>query len=127
MLALPHIPNPSAEGEHNVSDTITPKELAEMRQRRDNFVLIDVRRQDDFEKDPSTIPGAIRRLPESVESWASELPAESPVVVYCVRGGSVSQSVTPALRGFGLDATYVEGGIEAWVGGGGDVEPADQA
>ena len=110
-----------------MSDTISPQELDEMRQRRDNFVLIDVRRQQDFEKDPSIIPGAIRRLPESVESWASELPAKTRVVVYCVRGGSVSQSVTPALRGFGLDATYVEGGIEAWIGDGGEVVPADQA
>jgi thiosulfate sulfurtransferase len=109
-----------------MSDTITPKELDELRQRGDEFVLIDVRRQQDFEKDPSTIPGAIHRLPESVETWVSELPSKSRIVVYCVRGGSVSQSVTPALRGFGLDATYVEGGIEAWVGGGGDVEPGDQ-
>ncbi|HEY5095440.1 MAG TPA: thiosulfate sulfurtransferase GlpE [Candidatus Eremiobacteraceae bacterium] len=108
-----------------MSDTISPQELDEMRKKGDNFILLDVRRAEHFAEDPSIIPGAVRKLPESVESWAAELPAGTPIVLYCVRGGSVSQAVTPALQKLGRDAKYIAGGIDAWKANGGDVEPAD--
>jgi hypothetical protein len=43
------------------------------------------------------------------------LAADRPVTVYCVQGHEVSQSVATVLRALGFDATYLEGGIEAWV------------
>jgi rhodanese-related sulfurtransferase len=112
--------------ERNVNDTISPQELDEMRKKGDKFILLDVRRAEHFAEDPSIIPGAVRKLPESVESWAAELPAGTPIVLYCVRGGSVSQSVTPALQKLGRDAKYIAGGIDAWKANGGEVEPAQE-
>jgi rhodanese-related sulfurtransferase len=43
------------------------------------------------------------------------------VVVYCVKGGSVSQSVTETLAGRGCRVKYLEGGIKAWREDGGKV------
>ena len=44
------------------------------------------------EGDPSGIPGAEWRDPEKVTEWDKDL-GGGEVVVYCVRGGSVSRSV----------------------------------
>jgi uncharacterized protein len=46
------------------------------------------------------------------------LPAGKRAVVYCVKGGSVSQSVTERLRREGIDAVFLEGGLKAWTDGG---------
>jgi hypothetical protein len=36
------------------------------------------------------MPGAEWRDPEKVDEWIKELPADKEVVLYCVRGGTVS-------------------------------------
>jgi rhodanese-related sulfurtransferase len=74
--------------------------------------LLDVRRKSDYEAAPATIPGAIWRDPEQIDQWRSEV--SDSVVLYCVRGGSVSQSVCKQLSEAGIDATYLEGGLAAW-------------
>jgi rhodanese-related sulfurtransferase len=40
-----------------------------------------------------------------------------------VRGGSVSNGVVDALHAEGLNACFIEGGIEGWKAAGGKVEP----
>jgi rhodanese-related sulfurtransferase len=77
-------------------------------------VLIDVRRRAAFEADPATIPGAVWRDPDGVDRWAGEIPAGRRVVVYCVHGHAVSGDVSEALRGRGIDAAKLEGGIAGW-------------
>jgi rhodanese-related sulfurtransferase len=77
-------------------------------------LVIDVRRADDRAKGPEGIPGADWRDPALLEDWAGGIPAGTQAVVYCVRGGSVSQGVQAALEARGVKARYVEGGLEAW-------------
>lgn len=79
-----------------------------------NVTLLDVRRKADYEAAPDMIPGAIRRDPDQVAQWAEELPAGTAAVIYCARGGSVSQSVSDKLRQKGVDVAYLDGGITAW-------------
>lgn len=76
--------------------------------------LLDVRRKSDYEAEPGMIPGAVWRDPEQVDLWASELAISPRTVIYCVRGGSVSQSVSNTLRQKGVDVAYLDGGIKAW-------------
>jgi rhodanese-related sulfurtransferase len=76
------------------------------------ITLLDVRRKADYEAAPTTIPGALWRDPEQVDQWRAEL--TGPTVLYCVRGGSVSQSVCKQLGEAGIDAAYLEGGLAAW-------------
>jgi rhodanese-related sulfurtransferase len=76
--------------------------------------LVDVRRQPAFDQDPNVISGALRRLPDAIDTWAAALEPWRPVVVYCVRGHEVSQNAATALRSRGFDARYLEGGLERW-------------
>ncbi len=76
--------------------------------------LVDVRRQDGFDKDDRLIIGALRRLPDELEHWRNDFSASRPIVVYCNHGREVSQGVAAALRGGGVDAVYLDGGIGGW-------------
>ena len=88
--------------------------------------LIDVRRSADRDASTEALPGAAWHDPEQIAQWAGELPTGRPIVLYCVRGGSVSNSVVDALQARGLNARFIEGGIEGWKAAGGPVA-ANQA
>jgi hypothetical protein len=60
------------------------------------------------------IVGAVRRAPDEVGRWQQDLPPGRSFVVYCVRGGEVSQGVAAQLRATGVDAAYLERGITGW-------------
>ncbi len=104
-----------------MNETITPKELMSLKESRRNLAILDVRRKSDYDADPNRIPGAIWRNPEAVDEWWDELAGQE-VILYCVRGGSVSKSVSERLIEKNINALYIEGGIAAWKDSGGQVE-----
>ena len=93
--------------------SIRPEELKKILENV-SVLLLDVRRKADYDADPETIPGASWRNPEQVDVWSREIPKGQRVVVYCVKGGSVSQSITTTLVQKDIQACYVEGGLKAW-------------
>ncbi len=76
-------------------------------------LIIDVRREAAFRAAPELLQGALRRDPAAVETWAGELPPAASVAVYCVHGHEVSQNAAKALLARGIQAAFIEGGIEA--------------
>jgi len=100
--------------------TIDPKELmSAMEKGGEDVVLIDVRRKDDYSADPQMIPSATWKDPNLVTQWSDELPKDKKVIVYCVRGGSVSNAVLDHLPEKDVKACYIQGGIAAWKDQGG--------
>jgi superoxide dismutase, Fe-Mn family len=79
-----------------------------------NALVLDVRRASVFEKASTMLPGAQWRDPALVATWCQELPTTRELVVYCVYGHEVSRGTTLRLRAAGLNARYLEGGIDAW-------------
>jgi rhodanese-related sulfurtransferase len=77
-------------------------------------VIVDVRREDDAAAHPRMLPGARRGDPQRIAQWAKSLPRTRPVAVYCAHGRSVSQTAAETLAALGFDASYIEGGIDAW-------------
>jgi rhodanese-related sulfurtransferase len=100
---------------------ISPDELRRLLETH-RATLIDVRRKADFEADPHLIPGAVWHDPEQVETWSQWLSKDRPVVVYCVKGGSVSQSIADYLDNQQVPTRFVEGGLKAWKESGGSTE-----
>ncbi len=98
--------------------TIKPQELKLAEKH-----LIDVRRAADRDASAEQIPGATWHNPEKLADWADCLPKDTDIVLYCVRGGSVSNSVVDALQAKGLNARFIEGGIEGWKAAGGATCP----
>jgi len=102
---------------------ITPIELKQRLAAFPPPTLVDVRRQAAFEEYREVIPGALRRLPEAVDTWAAGVEPWRPVVVYCVRGHEVGRGASAALRARGFDARYLAGGLEQWRAEGNATKP----
>jgi rhodanese-related sulfurtransferase len=83
--------------------------------------ILDVRRSADLAASDEQIAGAHWHDPEKLADWSGSLPQDQDIVLYCVRGGGVSNSVVDALQAKGLNARFIEGGIEGWKAAGGEV------
>ena len=77
-------------------------------------LLLDVRRAAVYDQARSTLAGARWCDPATVSTWAAELPAGRACVVYCVYGHEVSRATAMRLRGAGVNARFLRGGIDAW-------------
>ncbi len=83
--------------------------------------VLDIRRDNDYEASAEVIPGAIWKNPAKIDEWLASVPKDGQVVIYCVRGGGVSNSVVDRLRAEGFNAQFIEGGIEGLKSAGGTV------
>ncbi len=94
---------------------ISQEKAAEMMTVDDGHVIVDVRRQEEY--DEGHIPGAIL-IPN--ESIGTEKPAELPdlnqvILVYC-RSGNRSKQAAEKLFNMGYTNVYDFGGINTWTG-----------
>ncbi len=80
----------------------------------DSPLVIDVRRDTAFAADNALIASATWRDPLLVNDWAKYLPRHRAIVVYCVHGFEISKNACSALRGMGINARTLEGGIADW-------------
>ena len=100
--------------------TITPEALKGI--NTDNTIILDIRREDDYTSSNDIIPGATWKDPSRVAEWIDSIATDKLVVIYCVRGGGVSNSVLDSLHAGGINAQFIEGGIEGLKEVGGVVE-----
>ena len=103
------------DGMLNSYHQISQAEAKEMMKKDDGHVIVDVRRQDEY--DTGHIPGAIL-IPN--ESIGTEKPQELPdlnqiILVYC-RSGSRSRQAAQKLADMGYTNVYEFGGIMNWTG-----------
>lgn len=98
--------------------TIKPEDF---KNRVDSAMVLDVRRKVDIDASSDALPGASWKDPEHIDQWIGALPKDHDVVIYCVRGGSVSNSVVDRLQAQGVQARFIEGGIEGYKAAGGKV------
>ena len=94
---------------------ISQDQAKEMIEKEDGHIIVDVRRQDEFET--GHIPGAIC-IPN--ESIGTEQPEELPdldqiILVYC-RSGNRSKQASQKLFDMGYTNVYEFGGIIDWTG-----------
>jgi rhodanese-related sulfurtransferase len=95
-------------------NSISPRDLFEWLGTALPPLVIDVRRAAAFVADGRMLASAERGAPDQVAEWGRQIPAGRAVVVYCVYGHEVSQSVAGTLRETGVEARYLAGGITAW-------------
>jgi rhodanese-related sulfurtransferase len=72
-------------------------------------LIIDVRLQEDFERDPRHLPTAKRVAHAETASVVAQA-----VIVVCQRGAKLSHGAAALLRLRGVDAVSLEGGFQAW-------------
>jgi rhodanese-related sulfurtransferase len=96
--------------------TIKPESL-----KPDEVLVLDVRGEADYAASTETLPGALWKDPEKIDAWIGALPRTQDVVIYCARGGTVSNSVVDRLQAEGIKARFIEGGIEGYKAAGGRI------
>ncbi len=103
----------SAEEKGSVYMNINPEKVKEMMENSEEFVLLDVRSEEEFSE--GHIPGAIVIPHEEILKRAeAELPEKDvPVFVYC-RSGRRSKIAAEALVSLGYSEVYEFGGIIDW-------------
>lgn len=94
---------------------ITQEEAKEMMKKDDGHIIIDVRRQDEY--DEGHIPGAVLIPNESItDKQPEELPKlDQIILVYC-RSGRRSKEASQKLADIGYTNVYEFGGINTWTG-----------
>ena len=97
-----------------MTTTISAADLRAEIESGKNITLLDLRKQVDFDADPELIPGAVKLDPALFGDWGHTITPDQKVVIYCARGGSISQSVQQHFADQGLEVPYLEGGYAAW-------------
>lgn len=108
-----------AEAKQQVRE-ISPNQLREMRAQNTDFVLVDVREQNEWNL--GHIPGAIHIGRGVLESSVEQrIPRDAHVVLYC-QAGNRSALAGATMQQLGYDnVSSLEGGWRDWVGSGGEV------
>lgn len=76
-------------------------------------VLVDVRIDEDFDADPTMLPGSFRHPYLDVAALAPKLRGRR-VVVYCQKGRKISQGAMALLRNAGIESEFLAGGHFSW-------------
>ncbi len=92
---------------------ISPAQLARLVGTPDCPALLDVRTDADFDEDPHLIPTAVRHPHTDLDGLAERLVGRACVVV-CHKGMKLSQGVAAWLRGDGVAAEHLQGGMVGW-------------
>jgi len=107
----------SAKEEQNTAayKQISQEEAKEMMSRDDGHVIVDVRRQDEY--DAGHIPGAILIPNESIGCDSPEaLPDYDQIILIYCRTGNRSKQASEKLAAMGYTNIYEFGGINTWTG-----------
>jgi rhodanese-related sulfurtransferase len=100
--------------EKTMAESISPQKLRQLLEEHRKIHVLDVRRKSDYAAAPQKIETASWVDPEKVDEWVDSIPKDRDIVVYCVKGGSVSQSVADALHTRRYPVKFLDGGIKAW-------------
>ncbi len=100
---------------------ISAGDVLKMRERGEDFALIDVR--EDREWNLGHAPGAVHVARGTLEGRIEgAVPRERKVILYCARGNR-SALAADTMREMGYrDVASLTGGIQAWVDAGGEIE-----
>ena len=103
------------DGMMNSYQQISQEEAKKMMEADDGHVIVDVRRQDEY--DAGHIPGAILIPNESIgDTQPKELPDQNQIILIYCRSGNRSKQAAQKLFDMGYTRIYEFGGIIDWTG-----------
>ena len=95
--------------------SISQEQAKEMMAKDDGHIIVDVRRQDEY--NAGHIPGAILISNESISTERpSELPDPDQIILIYCRSGNRSKQAAEKLFRMGYTNVYDFGGINTWTG-----------
>jgi rhodanese-related sulfurtransferase len=98
---------------------ISHEDMAKVLAQPDGAVILDLRRNADYDKDTLTMPAARRFDPHKIAEWSGALPKDKEILLFCAHGRSISDASVDFLTKQGYTARLVAGGFDSWKDAGG--------
>lgn len=102
---------------------ISHADLRKVLSQPDSAVILDLRRDSDYDKDTVSIPSARRLHPDKIAEWSGSLPKDKEILLFCAHGRSISNASVDYLTKNGYKARLIAGGIDGWRDAGGTLAP----
>ena len=127
-LAAPAVPvanaaDAAAASQPSSERVISHADMKKVLERADGAVILDLRRNADYDKDSVTMPTARRFDPDKIAEWSSGLPKDKEILLFCAHGRSLSEASLNHLTKNGYKARLVAGGFDSWKDAGGVTAP----
>jgi rhodanese-related sulfurtransferase len=98
---------------------ISHADMKKTLEKSDGVIILDLRRDADYDKDTLTMPAARRLHPDKIAEWSGTLPKDKEILLYCAHGGSISNASVDYLTKNGYKARLIAGGFDGWKDAGG--------
>ncbi|MBF0421580.1 MAG: FAD-dependent oxidoreductase [Magnetococcales bacterium] len=99
---------------NDVSRSVTPAQVWQMRQNGSKLLLVDVRTQREYQSQRIDLEDVVHIPLNLLRQRMAELPRDRPVITFC-KVGLRGYEACQLLRGLGLDnACFMEGGVALW-------------
>ena len=105
---------------------ITHADMKKTLANADGAVILDLRRNSDYDKDTLTMPTARRFDPDKIAEWSGALPKDKEILLFCAHGRSISNASVDYLTKNGYKARLIAGGFDSWKDAGGATAPKAQ-
>ena len=71
---------------------ISHADLRKVLSQPDSAVILDLRRDSDYDKDTVSVPSARRLHPDKIAEWSGSLPKDKEILLFCAHGRSISNA-----------------------------------
>ena len=102
---------------------ISHADLRKVLSQPDSAVILDLRRDSDYDKDTVSVPSARRLHPDKIAELSGSLPKDKEILLFCAHGRSISNASVDYLTKNGYKARLIAGGIDGWRDAGGTLAP----
>ncbi len=125
FIFLPSAQAAGADAAKQPSTTrvISHADLKKTLENPGDVIILDLRRDSDYNKDTVSVPTARRLHPDKIAEWSGTLPKDKEILLFCAHGGSISNASVNYLTKNGYKARLIAGGIDGWKDGGGATAP----
>ena len=102
---------------------ISHADLRKVLSQPDSAVILDLRRDSDYDKDTVSVPSARRLHPDKIAEWSGSLPKDKEILLFCAHRRPISNASVDYLTKNGYKARLIAGGIDGWRDAGGTLAP----
>ena len=114
-----HAADAAAAKQPSNERVISHADLKKILAQPDGAVILDLRRNADYDKDTLTMPASRRFDPDKIAEWSGALPKDKEILLFCAHGRSISNASVDYLTKIGYKARLVAGGFDTWKEAGG--------
>lgn len=121
-----HAADDDAAKQPSTDRVISHADMKKALEQPGGAVVLDLRRNADYDKDTLTMPSSRRLDPDKIAEWSGTLPKDKEILLFCAHGRTISNTSVDYLTKNGYRARLIAGGFDSWKDAGGATAPKSQ-